>query len=379
MRAKLTRIGLAAVLLCAGCAPRTSDDAAGIDVAAALGGAAAEGFARAVEPHEFSFPADHGAHPGFRNEWWYFTGNLDAEDGRRFGFQLTLFRIALTPQAAQRASGWATDTVWMGHFAITDVDGQRHHGFERFARGAAGLAGAQTSPLRIWLGDWQISGGTAGDAPWRIEAGEQGVGLRLDLRAVSDIVLQGEGGLSRKSAEPGNASYYYSIPRLAALGEVTLGGQRHAVRGTAWLDREWSTSALGSDQAGWDWFALQLTDGTDLMYYRLRRKDGRVDPLSRGSVSLAGQGQVALRPEDVEVEPLSYWTSADGVTYPATWRMRFPALGRALTLRPVVAEQEMRLSVRYWEGAVDVLDEQGTRIGRGYVELAGYDRGRNPR
>ncbi len=342
-----------------------------IDVASALGGAADPGFLRAETPRAFAFPADHAAHPGFRNEWWYFTGNLAGADGRRFGFQLTFFRIQLSPSPTVRASAWATDTVWMAHFALSDGKRARHRAFERYARGAAGLAGATPSPTEVWLDDWRVLIPTDTTAEWRIEAAEQGVALRLALTPERAVVLQGERGLSQKSAEPGNASYYYSIPRLRARGEIELDGERHPVSGLAWLDREWSTSALGPDQVGWDWFALQLDDGTDLMFYQLRQRDGGVDPHSKGSIS-NGASTLSLASDDLAVRVTEHWTSPSGVRYPAAWRLHLPRIGRALTVRPVFNAQEMDLSVRYWEGAVDVLDEHDAVIGRGYVELAGY-------
>ncbi len=359
------------VVVCAACSPRPEPVIESIDVASALGGAVDEGFLRAVAPREFAFPADHAAHPGYRNEWWYLTGNLDAADGRRFGFQLTFFRIQLLPRMPERESAWATDTVWMAHFAVSDVARERHHAFERYARGAAGIAGATAAPTAVWLEDWRLRIPSETEIEWRLEAVEQGVGLRLQLAPHGAVVLQGDRGLSQKSAEPGNASFYYSIPRLRARGEIAIDGQRHAVTGLAWLDREWSTSALGPDQAGWDWFALQFDDGTDLMFYQLRRRDGGVDSHSKGSVS-NGASTLSLAADDVIVRVTEHWTSPSGVRYPGAWQLHLPRIERTLTVRPVFNAQEMDVSVRYWEGAVDVWDELGAAIGRGYVELAGY-------
>jgi len=345
-----------------------------LDVGAALGGVADAGFARAEAPRAFRFPADHGPHPAFRNEWWYFTGNLVAADGRRYGYELSLFRVALTPQAPQRASAWASNQVYMGHFALTDASGQKFHFFERFARGALGLAGARGAPFAVWIEDWRVEVDAADPACWRLTAAAGDTGVALRLTPAKAVVLQGERGLSRKSAEPGNASYYYSIPRLDTEGTVTIAGRPVAVRGSSWLDREWSTSALGPDQAGWDWFALQLDDGRELMVYQLRRRDGGIDPFSTGVVIHGDGGSTPLRAQDVTVDVLERWTSPRGGVYPARWRLAVPALDLVLDIKPVLADQELMVSVRYWEGAVDVRGvERGRALrGVGYVELTGY-------
>jgi predicted secreted hydrolase len=255
------------LLLTAACGPREAPPEAGMegaDLAEFLGGDA-EGYTRALAPRPFVFPADHGPHPDFRSEWWYFTGNLETPEGRPFGFQLTLFRFALAPEAPARESAWATRQSYMGHFALADIARERFFPFQRLARGAAGLAGAEAGPLRVWLGDWTITGAGGEQPRFNLEAAEEGVGIALELESTKPLVLQGDRGLSQKSADPGNASFYYSLTRLAARGTVTVDGEEYAVAGAAWLDREWSTSALAPDQAGWDWFALQLDDGRDLM------------------------------------------------------------------------------------------------------------------
>jgi predicted secreted hydrolase len=353
-----------------------SQPAESITVGSALGGGDHAGYHRADQPRPFHFPADHGPHPEFRNEWWYVTGNLADATGRQFGYQLTLFRIALSPDQPAVDSAWRTNQVYMGHFALTDVSGEKHHGFERFSRGAAGLAGAQATPFRVWLEDWELSG-TAMDAlPMRLQAREGDIALDLTLQAGKPVVLQGDRGLSQKSAEPGNASYYYSHTRLPTRGTVDLNGQTFAVQGSSWLDREWSTSALGPEQSGWDWFALQLDDGRDLMFYRLRRKDGGMDSFSKG-VLVDAEGQTRLlRGNEVDLQPLGEWTSPQsGDRYPAAWRLRLPGEGLDLTVTPKVANQEMRLTVRYWEGAVAVSGHAGEdKIhGQGYLEMTRYE------
>jgi predicted secreted hydrolase len=357
------------VLTLAACERAPSPDAEP-SLSSRLGGGEPAGFARAIEPRRFLFPADHGAHPAFRNEWWYFTGNLEDADGRRLGYQLTLFRVALVAEAARRASEWATRDVWMGHLAVSDAGANRHAARERFARGAAGLAGARVDPIRIWLEDWQIS--SPDGERWRLEAREDGLGIDLELESRRPPVLQGEDGLSRKSAEPGNASYYYSLTRLATRGEVLIGGERFTVTGSSWLDREWSTSVLADDQAGWDWFALQFEDGRDLMYYRLRRTDGSADPMSAGSLVTAGGALRRLGDAAVTLEPLRWWRADDGTAYPVAWEMHLPGEPR-WRIDAVFDAQRMDLTVRYWEGMVTVTEaDSGAPLGRGYMELAGY-------
>ncbi|MCU0766696.1 MAG: carotenoid 1,2-hydratase [Gammaproteobacteria bacterium] len=362
------RLPLALCLALAGCSDVPPES---LSVAEQLGGRPAEGYLRAEAPRAFRFPEDHGPHAGFRNEWWYLTGNLDGADGRRFGYQATFFRIGLDPSPEHRASPWATSEVWMAHLALSDAASATHRGSERFARGAAGLAGAATDPLRVWLEDWQLTSDDGG-ATWRLRAATEDFALDLALRPARAAILQGEAGLSRKSDAPGNASYYYSLPRLETQGDVTVEGVRHAVRGLSWLDREWSSSALGEDQVGWDWLALQLADGRDLMYYRLRRADGTVDPMSRGSLVDGAGGRVELGP-DLDLHPVRHWTAGDGRRYPVEWTLRLPGDARPLRVAAVFDAQQMMLAVRYWEGMVDVRDAgDGAPRGRGYLELTGY-------
>ncbi len=350
--------------------------AEGVTVGSALGGSDNTGYQRADQPRPFHFPADHGPHPEFRNEWWYVTGNLADAAGRQFGYQLTLFRIALSPDQPATDSAWRTNQVYMGHFALTDVNGEKHHSFERFSRGALGLAEAQAAPFRVWLEDWELSGTAADAFPMRVRARDGSIALDLTLQAGKPVVLQGDRGLSQKSAGPGNASYYYSHTRLPTQGVIDLNGQTFTVQGSSWLDREWSTSALGPEQSGWDWFALQLDDGRDLMFYRLRHKNGGMDAFSKG-VLVDAQGQArVLRREDVDLQPVGEWISPrTGDRYPAGWRLRLPGEKLDLTVTPKVADQEMRLTVRYWEGAVAVSGRTGENKihGQGYLEMTRYE------
>jgi predicted secreted hydrolase len=231
--------------------------------------------------------------------------------------------------------------------------------------------------VRVWLGDWAAEGRPPDGEPFRLRARDGGVAIDLSLGSVKPAVLHGERGLSRKGEEPGNASYYYSLTRMPTVGQVRVDGRAVPVEGLAWMDREWSTSALGPDLVGWDWFALQLDDGRELMVYRLRRRDGTIAAASRGTLIAADGLPRDLDPDGTDVATLDHWTSPRGGTrYPARWRVRVPAVGLDLVVTPLLPDQELDLAVRYWEGAVRV---GGTAAGRpvggaGYVELVGYDR-----
>jgi predicted secreted hydrolase len=331
------------------------------------------GFAKALTVRDFSFPRDHGPHPDFRNEWWYITGNLDGRDGRRFGFEITIFRFSLTPTPPERDSDWRTNQVYIAHLAVTDADDNRFYVAERISRGALGLAGARIEPLRVWIDDWEIASEAKG-APWHVRAADDEISLDLALTPLRQPVLNGERGLSRKSSNIESASYYYSITRMQTEGSLTIAGDEYRVSGLSWLDREWSTSALASDQVGWDWFALQLADGTDLMLYNIRKRDGTADENSSGTLSTADGEAVGLKRDDFEIVVNSTWESPQGGTYPSGWTVRIPARDLEIDVVPVIADQELFTTVRYWEGAVDVSGRRGgERIdGRGYVELTGY-------
>lgn len=359
----------------------------------ALGGTPEAGYSRALKPRPFSFPADHGPHPDFRTEWWYFTGNLQAVGGRRFGFQLTLFRRALAPSGAtpSRTSRFATRQAWLGHFALSDVDVEaqdrarkpasgssgeagsqgQFHAFERLERGAAGLAGARAHPFRIWLRDWVVSGGD--DLfPLHLRAAQDGVAVDLQLGRGKDLVLQGDQGLSRKSREPGNASYYYSFTRLPATGRVSTKDGMFPVKGLAWLDREWSSSALAADQSGWDWFSLHLNDGRDLMVYRMRDQHGATHPYSAGVLVAANGTSTPLTAEQLSFSPGRRWRSDSGERYPVEWDLRAGDL--QLRVRALFDAQAHGGRFRYWEGAVQAQgrDGQAPVSARGYLEMTGY-------
>ena len=333
------------------------------------------GFEKAIAPRAFVFPADHGPHPGFRNEWWYVTGNLDGDGGRRFGFELTIFRFALAPTLLTAASSWRSNQVYIAHFAVTDAGRERFYTAERYSRGALGLAGASADPFRVWIDDWEIAMEEPGQPEqWRLRASDAEFALDVALTAAKPPVLNGIDGLSQKSAEPGNASYYYSITRWQTEGSLRIGEDAFRVSGLSWLDREWSSSALAADQLGWDWFALQLSDGSELMFYNLRKLDGSQDEHSAGTWISADGASTHIDREDVEIEVTDTWDSPEGGRYPSAWVLRVPDRGLSLEIRPVMADQELFTTVRYWEGAVDVRGQRhGSPVeGRGYVELTGY-------
>jgi predicted secreted hydrolase len=265
----------------------------------------------------------------------------------------------------------------MAHLAVTDAAKQRFVARERIARDALDLAGSEPAPARVWVKGWSAArADDSGHERWRLSARDENIGLQLSLATDRAPVLNGEAGFDRKGPEPGNASYYYSLPRLATTGVLELDGREIAVQGSAWMDREWSTSALGDDVVGWDWFGLRLSDGGSLMFYRLRRHDGTADAFSGGTlVDGTGHGR-RLGRDHVELTPIDYWRSSLGGTrYPIAWRLKVPSAELALEVRPYVLDQELNLSVRYWEGAV-----RGTGTGpggsnvtaEGYLELAGY-------
>ena len=354
------------------------------------------GFARATEVRPFVLPRDHGPHFEYQTEWWYYTGNLTATDGRRFGFQLTFFRRGLSPGPPPEGPGLASNQVYFAHFAITDVDAGRHAAAERFSRGAGGLAGATGQPFGVWLEDWRVSSSGDGSAV-RLVARDLASGLSLDLELVAKkpLVAHGDRGLSPKSDEPGNASYYLGYTRLSARGRIgtadvadgSRAGGEGAVSGDAWFDHEWSTSALGAGTVGWDWFSLQLDDGREVMFFQLRREGGGIEPVSGGTLVERDGRTRRLAHDDVRIQVLRHWRSPDtGTTYPCRWRMVVPAEGLDLLIEPWLDAQEMRTSFLYWEGAVRVSGaaaagpDPGGRgrparppaAGQGYVELTGY-------
>jgi len=334
-----------------------------------------KGFARALKPQKFTFPSDHGPHNPFRSEWWYFTGNLKNPQGRKFGYELTFFRFALKAGTPESKSAWRNNQLYVAHLTLTDVENDRFYTDERYSRAGNDLAGASHKKYQVWLYDWSAKTEGEADFPLRLKAKSDGYAIDLLLTSRKSYVLQGDQGLSQKSREPGNASYYYSYPRLETEGVVTVAGNKFSVTGASWMDREWSTSALSDEQSGWDWFALQLSDNTELMFYQLRRKDGQSDSNSSGSFVLADNTKIALKKDDVTIKTLDSWKSPHSkITYPSRWHLTVLGQNLELEIVPLINDQELNVSYRYWEGAVSVNGTKNGKYisGQGYVELAGY-------
>jgi predicted secreted hydrolase len=325
-------------------------------------------FARAYEIQPIIFPDDLGQHPEYQAEWWYYTGNLADAAENRFGFQLTFFRRGLTPGLADRVSEWGSNQIYFAHFTVTDVAGETFTFHERFNRGGPDLAGVTSDPYHVWLDDWYAREIAPGRVELKADAGD--IALQLDLEQLKPAALQGDQGLSQKSDEPGNASYYYSLTNNRAGGTITTPRGTFEVTGHAWKDHEWSTSGLGPDAVGWDWFSLQLDDGRELMYFNIRREDGSLEAVSGGTLIERDGSTRYLPNEAVEIEVLDYWQSPEsGATYPAEWSFAIPGEDIDLHIRPLLPQQELRVSFTYWEGAVEI---EGTQRGYGYIEMTGY-------
>lgn len=376
----LTAAVLPLALAFGGCQPPPTPPSlpvAGGGLRGALGDGDAGGFALADRPIDFVFPQDHGPHPTFRSEWWYLTGVLATAAGRRFGVQFTLFRQALRPSVGpEQAAGWRTGQAYLGHFAIADVAARRHWHAERLARAHPALASVEVAPFAAHIDGWRLASVGSGFWPLRLHAQTAGRGeapplaVDLQLQATRSIVRQGERGLSRKG--PDGASYYYSVPRIAAKGTVAVAGTRHQVTGTAWLDREWTTGVLERQYAGWDWFALHLADGRDLMVCQLRRRDGIRSGYDFGALTDAAGATRILGTEDFQLAPTKHWRG-----WPIEWQLTLQRSApdtapETLLIRAAFPDQVMALSVVYWEGVVDVTGASGDAAGSGYMELTGY-------
>ena len=358
----------------AGCqkAPETSR---GLNLSDILSGQDTDGFDRAISGRDFHLPQDHAAHHTFRNEWWYLTGNVSDGGGRIFGYQVTFFRTAVAPLLAENTetneqrSSWAVNDIWMAHAAVTDINGKAHYHTQRFSRANPGLAGAQIDPLKIWLEDWTL-GSAANDFPWQLDVTTEDFELALVLNTTKRHVLQGDQGLSQKSAVPGNASYYYSYTRMATTGNLRLKGENIAVNGYSWFDREWSTSALDNNQSGWNWFSLQLDSGDDFMYYQLLDLNGDADINSQGKWIDPVGSSITIKPNNITLNVLEEWQSPDGQSYPVRWQINYLEQNKSWIVEAVMDDQYMDLAVKYWEGAVVVFDtESRSLVGRGYLEM----------
>lgn len=329
----------------------------------------------ALPGYRYSFPRDFFAHPEFQTEWWYYTGNLRAADGRRLGFELTFFRQGVSRAAAKQV--WEVRDLYLAHLALSDLDGGKFYHTERLNRAGPGIAGVDENARRIWNGNWQ--------SEWHgqkqeLQAIAEQFQLHLSLEPEKEPVIHGEDGVSQKAAGPGRASHYISLTRIAAGGELVLKGTTLEVRGLAWMDHEFFTHQLTPEQAGWDWLSVQLDDGTELMLFRIRRKDGSVDPYSAGTyVDRAGKS-THLREDDFLLEPgAGTWKSPDsGASYPLDWRVRVPKLALELEVETPLASQELggsnaRLAPTYWEGAISAKGQRNGPVrGVGYLEMTGY-------
>ena len=330
-----------------------------------------DGWRLAQPGYHLEFPRDHGPHYDYQTEWWYLTGNLRSGDGREFGYELTFFRHGYRPPSRRLPvrSRFVMDDIKFAHFTITDIAQKRFYASQRVSRGAYNDAGFLSGSKLAWISDWELDLDSGFQA--RAINGQEAIQLRL--QPDKPPAVQGKDGFSQKAAGEGHASYYYSITRLDTSGVLQVGGIAYQVTGLSWFDREWATNQLAPDQAGWNWFALQLSDGTDLMLYQIRLKNGGVDPYSAGK--LISNTGTATDLDDFVLAPTEYWTSPrNQARYPIGWHLRIPKSQIDLEITTPVPEQELNLGVTYWEGAIRVV---GSRAGKpirgvGYLELTGY-------
>ena len=334
------------------------------------------GYRQALPPYRFQFPRDHTAHPEYQTEWWYYTGHLQA-GGRRYGYQLTFFQVGVDPLRRASRSAWALHTLYFAHLTLTDEQGGTFRFHEAVSRPALGLAGSSTNRYHVWLHDWSAALRPDGKTH-HLAAAVPEFALNLDLASAKPPVIHGKDGVSQKSAGAGRASHYYSLTRMETRGTLTLNGKALPVTGLSWMDHEFGTSQLSPEQAGWDWFSLQLDDGSELMLYLLRRKDGGTEPYSSGTLVQPDGTWRRLPLNAFRVDPRATWHSPEsGANYPASWRITVPSAALEVTVAPTLPNQELRtrqIGVTYWEGSVRVT---GSRAGRklggaGYVELTGY-------
>jgi predicted secreted hydrolase len=335
----------------------------------------------ALPGYRYEFPRDHFDHPEYQTEWWYYTGNVKSADGRRFGFELTFFREGVNRDAT-KTDAWDVRDLYLAHLALSDLDGGHFYHAERTNRAGPGIAGVNGSDGRIWNGNWQIQWN---EDTQTLRAVDSRFELQLSLRSEKLPVIQGENGVSQKAAGAGHASHYISLSHLVTSGTIALNGKSFQVTGLAWMDHEFFTHQLEREQIGWDWFSVQLADNTELMLFRIRRKDGSVDPFSAATFVDARGQSTHLRSADFTLQPAgATWTSpATKATYPVQWKIAVPKLELELDVNTALASQELTggssngtLTPSYWEGAVTYDGARnGAKIrGVGYLEMTGYDR-----
>jgi len=337
-------------------------------------------FRPALAGYTYRFPYDHGSHDEFRTEWWYYTGHLSTAQGRRFGYQLTFFRRGVEqPSAQSNPSRWAMRHLYLAHLVLSDQDRSRFRYAEKVSRAGIGKAGAETGRLHVWIDRWSADAPASDRERQHLRASAEDFSLDLIVTPEKPPIIHGKAGVSRKGQALEQASHYYSLTRLATTGTLAVEGEIMKVAGTSWMDHEFGSGDLRSDQVGWDWFSFQLDNRTELMFYRLRRADGTADPASSGTLILPDGRSQHLLLSDVRIAPLDHWTSgASGARYPSRWRFSVPTAGLILDVTPGLLNQELitkrSTQVTYWEGAVAIAGtlREVPIAGLGYVELTGY-------
>lgn len=331
----------------------------------------------ALSGRSLSFPKDHFSHPDFKTEWWYYTGHLEAESGKRYGYQVTFFRFGLRDRQKEEKdqSPLFTD-LYLAHFALSDKREKKFLFRERSNRGYGDKAGASIHRYLVWNEDWKVEGRGQSHV---IEIKDRDAVLKLHLTPLKSPVLHGDRGLSQKGEGKGRASYYYSLTRMGTEGELDIGGRTERVHGLSWMDHEFGSDQLGEDQVGWDWFSIQLENKTEIMFYVIRRQDGSPDPFSSGTLVKADGTTRHLALNDFRIEVLERWKSPKSRgNYPMRWKVAIPDEGIELEILPFFPGQELdthkSTRVTYWEGAVKVNGSYRKRPvqGLGYVEMTGY-------
>lgn len=333
------------------------------------------GFKKADSIREFIFPKDHFAHEDYRTEWWYFTGNLYTKEGRRFGYQFTIFRNSILPGSDSDSVVFSQKSLYSIHIGISDIQNQKFYSFERYSRGLDGLAGSDEKGKRVYIEGNEILFDFANDATlptMQINSSTDDFQISFKLIPEKKVVLHGDKGLSKKSNKPGNASYYYSYTKLTTTGTLTLKGKNYKLAGSSWMDREWSTSALEIDQKGWDWFAMQMDDGTELMYFRLRDSTGATN-FQKGTFIRKDGSYDVFTGADFTITPITN-SEIDGIKYPLEWKIEVKPLNFLFDVSVAMKNQVHPFRLRYYEGAINVVRKNGKDIsgGVGYVELTGY-------